>query len=119
MSEDAQLQKLSLLHFALGALMFAAFPLVFLLSLYISPDGAWGGILTLSGFLSLLVLAVLLMASSRAIDMRRWRIFSLICGILALPLLPVGTAVGIYTLIVLTRQEAVASYAQGKHYWRP
>ncbi len=119
MSEDAPLQRLSLFHFALGALMFAAFPLVFLFSLYISPEGTWGGTLTLSGFLSLLILAVALMASSRAIETRRWRIFSLICGTLALPLLPVGTAVGIYTLIVLTRHETVAAYAQGKHYWRP
>jgi hypothetical protein len=49
--EDAQLQKLSLLHFALGALMFAAFPLIFLFSLYVSPDGTWAGTLTLLGFL--------------------------------------------------------------------
>ncbi|MCS7260201.1 MAG: hypothetical protein NZ765_05405 [Anaerolineae bacterium] len=117
MPEDTQLQKLSLLHFALGALMFATFPLVFLLSLYISPHGVWGGTLTLLGFFALLVLAVALMASSRAIDMRKWRIFSLICGILALPLLPAGTAIGIYTLLVLMRQEAIASYAQGKRYW--
>ncbi|PWH12720.1 MAG: hypothetical protein DDG58_15070 [Ardenticatenia bacterium] len=114
---DAQLQKLSLLHFALGALMFAAFPLIFLLALYVSPDGNWGGTLTLLGFLLLLVLAVALMASSRAIDMRRWRVFSLICGILALPLLPAGTAIGIYTLIILMRHEAIASYAQRRHYW--
>lgn len=118
MSESAQLQKLSLLHFALGALLFAAFPLIFLFSLYISPDGMWGGTLTLLSFLCLLVLAVALMASSRAIDMRRWRLFSLICGMLTLPLLPVGTAIGIYTLIVLMRHEAVASYAQSHHYWR-
>jgi hypothetical protein len=116
--EDAQLQKLSLLHFALGALMFAAFPLIFLFSLYVSPDGTWAGTLTLLGFLLLLVLAVALMASSRAIDMRRWRVFSLICGILALPLLPAGTAIGIYTLIMLMRPEAIAAYAQSHHYWR-
>lgn len=119
MRKDAQLRALSTLHFALGALTFAAFPLVFLLSLYISPDEPWGGTLTLLGFLCLLILAVALMASSRAIDMRRWRIFSLICGILALPLLPMGTAIGIYTLIVLVRHEVVASYAQGEHYQRP
>lgn len=118
MSENAPLQRLSLLHFALGALIFAAFPLLFLFSWYIAPQGVWGGTLTLVGFFALLVLAVALMASSRAIDMRKWRLFSLICGVLALPFLPVGTAIGIYTLIVLTRHEAAAFYVQDRSYWR-
>jgi hypothetical protein len=101
----------------LGVLMFASFPLIFLLSLYVSPDEPWGGTITLLGFLFVLILAVALMASSRAVETRKWRLFSLICGILALPFLPVGTAIGIYTLVILLRHEVVASYAQDKHYW--
>ncbi len=117
MSEDVHLTRISTLHFILGVLNFAAFPLIFLLSLYISPDELWGGTVTLAGFLFLFVLSVALMASSRAVETRKWRVFSLICGALALLLFPVGTIIGIYTLVVLMRREVGAIYAQGGRYW--
>jgi|GEM_PF-3093042 hypothetical protein len=117
MCEEMQLRKLSILHFGLGALMFASFPLIFLFSMYVSPDEPWGGTLTLLGFLFVLILAVALMGSSRAIDAHKWRLFSLVCGVLALPFLPLGTAIGVYTLITLMRHDVVASYAQGKRHW--
>ena len=115
--ELAALKWLSGLHMGLGALIFVAFPLVFLLSFYVLPGGPWGGPLSLLGFMALFALAVALMASSRAIDVRRQRTFSLICSILALVLFPVGTAIGIYSLIVLTRGETVSAYAQGGIAW--
>ncbi len=117
MPDNAELKRLSGLHLGLGILTFAGFPVVFMLSLRFLPGGPWGGTLSLLGFLGLLALAVALMASSRAIDMRTWRLFSLACGVLSLLLFPVGTAVGIYSLLVLTRSESIAEYARGRAHW--
>ena len=44
---------------------------------------------------------------SRLAPVHIWaRILAIILGIVNLPLLPIGTAVGIYTLIIMTNQEA-------------
>jgi hypothetical protein len=115
--ELAGLKWLSILHMGLGALIFVAFPLVFLLSFYVLPNGPWGGPISLLGFMALFALAVALMASSRVIDARRRRTFSLICSALALVLFPVGTTIAVYSLIVLTRGDTVAAYAQARTAW--
>jgi hypothetical protein len=117
MPDNASLKRLSGLHLGLGILTFAVLPPLFLLLLPLLPGGPWGGPLTLLGFLTLLALAVALMASSRAIDVRRLRPFSLACSGLMLLLFPVGSAIGIYSLRVLTRRETIAEYARGRMRW--
>ncbi len=112
-----KLKWLSGLHLGLGVLIFVALPLVVLLSLYVLPARPWGGPVTLLAFVALAAFGVALMASSLAIDRRRRRTFSLVCGILALWLIPVGAAIGIYTLFMLTRAETVAAYAQRRVPW--
>jgi uncharacterized protein (DUF58 family) len=116
MPENPQLKRLSGLHLGLGALIFVTFPVLLVLSLYLLPDGAWAGPVWLAGLLALILLAVAFMASSRALDVRSHRRFSLACGVVALPLFPIGTAIGVYTLRVLTRPDVVAAYAQGRVY---
>lgn len=118
MPENSQLKRLSGLHLGLGVLVFVTFPLLFVLSLYVVPAGEWGGPVWLVGLLGLLALAVLFMASSRALDARSHRRFSSACGLVALLLVPVGTAIGIYTIWVLTRPDIVAAYAQGRSHWQ-
>ena len=114
---SVELKRLSGLHLGLGVLVFVAFPLLFVLSLYVLPGGPWGGPLWLLALLALFALAVALMASSRALDVRGYRTYSVVCGALALLLFPIGTAVGIYTLWVLTRPETAAAYRQGRLHW--
>jgi NhaP-type Na+/H+ or K+/H+ antiporter len=115
--ESSKLKRLSGLHLGLGVLVFVAFPLLFVLSLYVLPAGPWGGPLWLLALVALFALAVALMASSRALDVRGYRTYSLVCGVLALLLFPIGTAVGIYTLWVLTRPEIATAYRQGRLHW--
>jgi hypothetical protein len=60
---------------------------------------AIGGILLLGG--------ALWCAVWRLLRKRRGRVFCLVNGVLVLPLFPIGTALGIYTLILLTRREVM------------
>ena len=61
---------------------------------------AGGGILLLGG--------ALWCAVWRLLRKRRGRVFCLVNGVLVLPLfIPIGTALGIYTLILLTRREVM------------
>jgi drug/metabolite transporter (DMT)-like permease len=117
MPDDQQLKRLSNLHMGLGVLMFVSFPLLFALSLAVLPAGEWGAPVWLGGLLLLVLVAVALMASSRALEVRSQRRFSLVCGAVALLLFPIGTVVGVYTLRVLTRPDIVAAYTQGRVYW--
>jgi hypothetical protein len=117
MPQNLELTHLSRWHFGLGMLIFLAFPLLFGLSQYFLPGGALGSLFFFIGFLLLFIFCVLLMASSVAINARKVRIFSLVCGVLSLPFFPIGTGVGIYTLLLLTRSEVVAEYASGRRQW--
>lgn len=118
MPDNVPLKRLSSLHLGLGVLIFVSFPLLFVLSLAIVPSGEGWAPVWLGGLLGLVVLAAVFMASSRALDVRSHRRFSLACGLLAVLLVPVGTAIGVYTLAVLTRPDVVAAYAQGRSHWQ-
>jgi len=117
MEDNRPLKRLASMHLGLGVLIFVSFPLLFILSLAVVPSGEGWAPVWLAGLLVLVVLAAVFMASSRALDVRSHRRFSLACGLVALLLVPVGTAIGVYTLVVLTRPDIVAGYARGRLHW--
>jgi hypothetical protein len=118
MEDNRSLKQLANLHLGLGVLVFVSFPLLFVLSLAVMPSGEGWAPVWLAWLLVLVALAAVFMASSRALDVRSHRRFSLACGLLALLLVPVGTAIGVYTLVVLTRADIVADYARGRLHWQ-
>lgn len=115
-TDEEQLRLLSIFHTVLGALtaVFSCFPLVHvgvgLATLRSSsPDGppAWfGWLFVAAGGLAVAfgwTFAVLLLVSARNLARRRRRGLCTLTGALSCLMVPLGTILGVFTLIVLAR----------------
>ncbi len=123
------LKVLSVLHYVYGALvgMIALFMLFFVvLGSFITgdvmaqaeePPPEWlGGFLQVFGvglFLFILVWSLFIVLSGRWIAKRTNRTGSIIIAALCLFSFPFGTALGIFTLVVLLNEEVRVAYEQG------
>lgn len=123
MNQDLEhLKLLSIFHYIVGGItaFFALFPLlyvfigIFALQAPVQPGNGgptpaaigWifiivGVLFTLAGFL----LAAAMIATGRFLSLRKYRLFCLIVASLECLIMPFGTILGIFTIIVLIRQS--------------
>lgn len=106
-----QLWILSIFHYVVGGLhaLFSCvflFHVIFGLMMIFRPE-AMGGFFLLCGW----TLAVLTVVSGRFIALRKNRAFSLVVGGVNGMLVPLGTVLGVFDLILLMQEEARQLYA--------
>ena len=61
-------------------------------------------------FIFVLAIGILQIIAGFRIRQKRNRIFNIVIGILALPSFPLGTALGVFTIIVLSRPSVIAMF---------
>jgi hypothetical protein len=128
-STREHLRILSIAHYVVGALhaLFACFGLIhFGMGLFIlispqsmssaDPEGlkiamgtlfaVLGGLFVLAGW----TLGLVTILSGRYIAQRRKRVFSVVVAGINCVFLPFGTVLGIFTLILLTREDVMSDY---------
>jgi len=116
---DQHLKVLSILHIVYGAIGICS---AFLLLAFVMAGGLISGdsealfatsvIATLAGLFTLLVFLPGVIGGIYLMRRQSWaRILLIIVGVLNLPTLPLGTALGIYTIWVLSRPEAARELA--------
>jgi len=117
---ETNIKVLGWLYIVLGVLgvLLGAFILVFLLSIgVVADDREAMGILFIVG---MFVGAVMTVVSAPGIfvgfgllNFKSWaRVFALVLGILNLPGFPMGTVLGVYTLISLLTEDAAVLFAE-------
>jgi hypothetical protein len=129
--DSEHLKLLSIFHYVVGAIgaFFACFPLIHVILgvlMVASPDAMGGkhgdapppvfGIL-MAGFGMLFVLigwaaAICTVISGRMLAQRRRRIFSLVTAAVLCLFMPFGTILGIFTIIVLSRDSVKRLYGE-------
>jgi hypothetical protein len=135
-SDDSQLNTLRILHYVWGGLC-AAFSCLFLIHIIMgaaivggafnpppttapTPVGAaprfpaaFGWMFIIMGAIALLMgwaTAICNFVSARAIAQRKWRVFSIVVSAVNCMAMPLGTALGVFTLVVLLRESVAAQY---------
>lgn len=132
-SDDGQLNVLRILHYVWGGLS-ALLSCLFLIHIGMGvamlsgafddtggppgspPPPRWvgwlfigmGGTFLLIGWAT----AVANILSGRAIGRRKWRVFSIVVAAINCLAMPLGTALGVFTLVVLLRESVTAQYAE-------
>ena len=129
MSRDEQLRILSIFHYVVGGMhaLFGSFGLIhFIIGIsFLANPSAWGGhsqtappawfglIFAVLGGGFVLVgwtLGVLTIISGRFIAARKNRKFSIVVGAINCAMMPLGTALGVFDIILLTNDEVKALY---------
>lgn len=141
MSQDTeQLQLLAILHYVLAGIMAlgAIAPCLYLLvGVFLvsagpnshgpSAEGFGWFVIALGGaaFLAVLFVATLVAFSGRSIQRRRNRTYCLVVAAISCLFMPLGTALGVFSLVVLTRESVRElfeasddGYQQGER-WTP
>jgi len=137
MNEDqSHLNSLAIAHYVVGgvSMLFACIPLVHTFiglavitdiggmqeAMANSPDGAppdWFGwmffLVGLGFFLLGQAVSICLILSGRFLKQRRRYLFSFVLACIACTFFPFGTVLGVFTIIVLSRDSVKALYAQG------
>lgn len=128
MSDEAnQLDLLAIFHYVVGGMtaLFACIPLIHvaigLALLQVdfegpNPPPAWlgaifvvvGGLFVLCGW----AVAAAILVAGRKLHKRRSRIYCLVVGALECLVMPFGTILGVFTLIVLTKDAAKALFGE-------
>lgn len=127
---NEQLRLLAIFHYVVGGMhaLFASFGLIhFFVGLMMvaapetldaggnSPPG-WFGVLFLvfgGGFvLAGWTLGILTALSGRRIALRKCRKFSIVMGCINCALMPFGTVLGVFTILLLTRDDTRADYGE-------
>lgn len=126
------LNLLSVFHYVVGALgfLFACFPLIHVTIGWMMihhPDTMWGNhgahppafagyLFMVMGSLFVLagwVMAALTVVSGRMISRRTHRLFSVVIAAILCAFVPFGTILGVFTIIVLSRDSVRHLYANG------
>ena len=132
-SDDGQLNVLRILHFVWGGLG-AALSCLFLIHIAMgvamlsgafdnaggqpgsAPPPRWMGWLFIGTSGTFLLIgwatAVANILFGRAIGRRKWRVFSIVVAAVNCLAMPLGTALGVFTLVVLLRESVTAQYAE-------
>lgn len=111
----ALFSSFGLIHFCMGLFLILN-PKVFAASNGEPPPPEWiglifvvvGGGIVLAGW----TLGFLTILSGRYIAQRRRRTFSVVMGCLNCALMPLGTVLGVFTIILLTRDDVRTSYGE-------
>lgn len=127
--DDEHLKLLSIFHYVLAGIagllaLIAIFDLIIGLFFILAPDKianggelppAWFGWLFVIGaglFLTLaLILVALVLMEGHFLARRRHRLFCLVVAGIECIFMPFGTALGVFTIIVLTRESAKQLFA--------
>lgn len=135
-TNNEHLNLLSIFYFVFGglSLLVAFILLIYVLilgfifsnntireSMESQPDGEVVGyvfgvvsIVFLVLFVFILIIGVLQIMAGFKIRQKRNRIFNMVIGVLALPSFPLGTALGIFTIIVLSRPSVIEMFNDEK-----
>lgn len=119
-SEEQNLDLLSTLHFVMGALtaLFACIPIIHLTVGIVMLTGAFNGgdstprnigliLIILAAFIIMAgwALAILIMMCGRRLKQRRSYNYCLVIAFLECLIVPIGTFLGIFTIITLTKDS--------------
>lgn len=125
--DEQQLRLLSIFHYLVGGLtsLLATFPVIHLVVGLAIATGAFdpsqgGGVPRIFGWLFVAVAAtaivlgwayaIALVAAGRCLQLRKRRTFCMVVACLSCANVPLGTALGVFTLIVLSRPTARALF---------
>lgn len=128
---DGHLNLLATFHYVLGGLMglFACFPLIHVgVGVAIVTDAfptgngqalphaaGWGIIAFASMFILMgWVIAVMMLVAGRKLQRRRSHMFCMVVAGIECLFMPLGTILGVFTLVVLTKDAAKARFAAGE-----
>lgn len=129
--DEEHLKLLALFHYIVGAIgaLFACFPLIhvglgvamlldsrMLQGSHGAPPPAFAGVffVLLGGFLVLLgwAMAICTIISGRFLSKRKYRTFSFVIAAILCMFMPFGTVLGVFTIIVLSRDSVKTLYAK-------